>query len=220
MRSDLVLLALSRNGDREAFGQLVSRYYCACVNFATFMLRNRAEAEDEVQKACWKAYTHLDQYLGNAEFSAWLLRIVVNECRMLMRAKKRAQLLYLDGDHRTNEGGLLGLQSHVANPEQEFARREMLEVLQREICCIPLFLRSVILLRDVEELPMPDVAERLGITVQAAKSRLLRARSELRERMMQRCKPAKELQASEGHDRSFHSTNPTARSARRSALLV
>lgn len=213
-RSDLELLALSRKGDREAFGQLVSRYHCACMNLATCMLRNRAEAEDEVQKACWKAFEHLNQYLGNAEFLVWLLRIVVNECRMLMRTKKRARLLYLDGDHRTKEGGLMELHCPVANPEQEFARREMLEVLQREIHCIPWFLRSVILLRDIEELPMPDVAERLGITVPAAKSRLLRARSELRERLMQRCKPANDMIGL-----SIQQTLP-ARSARRSALVV
>lgn len=192
-RTDLDLLALARDGRREAFGQLVGRHYRTCVKIATFMLRDRAEAEDEVQQACWKAFEHLDQYLGEAEFSTWLLRIVVNECLMLMRVRKRARFLYLDGDQRSDEGRPMELPSASPDPEQDLVKREMLEVLKREIRRIPPLLRNVILLRDVEELPMPDVAERLGITVPAAKSRLLRARIELRERVVQRFGPAKHM---------------------------
>jgi RNA polymerase sigma-70 factor (ECF subfamily) len=192
-RTDFELLALSRNGDRDAFGRLVSKHYGNCLNLATFILRDRAEAEDEVQKACWKAFEHLHQYLGEAEFSTWLLRIVVNECRMLMRGRRRERFAYLDSDRTANGGRPMELPSLDADPEQDFIKREMLEVLHREIRCIPQFLRDVILLRDVEEIPMSDVAERLGITVSAAKSRLLRARGELRERVMLRCEPAKRM---------------------------
>jgi len=192
-RTDLELLALARDGSRDAFGHLVQRHYRTCVNIATFMLRDRAEAEDEVQQACWKAFEHLDQYLGEAEFSTWLLRIVVNECLMLMRVRKRARFLYLDGDQRADESRPMELPSTTPDPEQDLVKREMIDVLKREIRRIPPLLRNVILLRDVEELPMPDVAERLGITVPAAKSRLLRARIELRERVTQCCGPAKHM---------------------------
>jgi len=191
--TDLELLASARDGSREAFGQLVQRHYRTCVNIAAFMLRDRAEAEDEVQQACWKAFEHLDQYLGEAEFSTWLLRIVVNECLMLMRVRKRVRFLYLDGDQRPEQSRPMELPSATPDPEQDFVKQEMIDVLKREIRRIPPLLRNVILLRDVEELPMPDVAERLGITVPAAKSRLLRARTELRERVMQRCGPAKHM---------------------------
>jgi RNA polymerase sigma-70 factor (ECF subfamily) len=65
--------------------------------------------------------------------------------------------------------------------------RQLREVLRREIQCIPALLRNVVLLRDVEELPIVEVADRLGISVSAAKSRLLRARLELRQRVLKHC---------------------------------
>jgi RNA polymerase sigma-70 factor (ECF subfamily) len=186
-QSDLQLIQLSRCGDREAFGELVARHYGSCVNLATYILRNRAEAEDEVQQAFWKAFEHLDQYLGEAEFCTWLLRIVVNECRMLMRDKKRARFIYLDAGHSGSGGRPMEPLSPGADPEHEAVKCEMIEMLRTEMRRVPPLFRKVILLRDMEGLPMPEVADRLGITVPAAKSRLLRARSELRRRVMRRC---------------------------------
>ena len=185
--TDPQLLELSQKGDHNAFGELVRRHYRGCVNLATYILKNRAEAEDEVQKACWKAFKHLDQYQGEAEFFTWLLRIVVNECRMLMRAKKRTRFVYIDGGHSASEGRPAELLSPIADPEYDLGNHEMIEVLRTEIRRIPRLFRQVILLRDVEGLTLPEVAGRLEITVPAAKSRLLRARSELRARVIRRC---------------------------------
>ncbi|HEY7304969.1 MAG TPA: sigma-70 family RNA polymerase sigma factor [Bryobacteraceae bacterium] len=190
-QSDFQLIQLSRQGDREAFGELVKRHYGSCVNLATYILRNRAEAEDEVQQAFWKAFEHLDQYLGEAEFCTWLLRIVVNECRMLMRDKKRARFLYIDAGHSGSGGRQVEPHSPGADPEYDAVKCEMIEMLRTEMRRIPPLFRKVILLRDMEGLPMPEVADRLGITVPAAKSRLLRARNELRGRVMRRCGAAK-----------------------------
>ena len=183
---DIELLAWSRKGDPDAFGELVKRHHRACLRFATSILRNRVEAEDEVQKAMWKAFERLDQFLGEGNFRAWLLSIVINECRTLMRSKKRARFLYLDGGHRASEVNQIALLSPAADPENEFVRREMSEVLQAEILRIPPLFRKVIMLRDIEGLSMPAVADRLGITVPAAKSRLLRAHRELRGRIERR----------------------------------
>jgi len=193
IRNDLQLIEQSRNGDRNAFEQLVSRHYCRCVNLATNILRNRAEAEDEVQQAFWRAFEHLDQYLGEAEFSAWLLRIVVNECRMLIRSKQRARLLYLDGGRSRSDVRPMELLSPIADPEYEVIKRQMIEGLRTEIQRIPLFFREVIMLHDLEELTMLEAAERLGITVSAAKSRLLRARRELRSRLSRRCSETRRM---------------------------
>ena len=78
VNSDAALAALAKEGDRQAFEQLITRHYQTCVNIASFMLHDRGEAQDEVQEACWKAFEHLDQYHGEAEFASWMLRIVVN----------------------------------------------------------------------------------------------------------------------------------------------
>ena len=185
--ADLQLVNLSKHGDREAFGELIHRHRRRCVNLAASILRNRGEAEEETQNACWKAFEHIDQFHGEAEFSTWLMRIVENQCLMLIRQRRRVQFVQLDdGD---SEGGNRPIQLPAPDPDPEgdFGKREVLEVLQTEIRRIPPLLRKVILLRDVEELPMQDLAAQLGITVPAAKSRLLRARAELRQRMLRHC---------------------------------
>jgi RNA polymerase sigma-70 factor (ECF subfamily) len=185
--TDGELVALARAGNQDAFGTLIHRHYPACVNIASFMLRDRAEGQDEVQKACLRAFEHLDQYHGEAEFLHWMLRIVVTQCLMLMRVRRRARFLYLDGGREQNGRWPIELPAFSISPEREVIQREMHDILQTEIRRIPPLLRRVLQLRDLDGLPMIDVAERLGITVPAAKSRLLRARNELRERITRRC---------------------------------
>ena len=181
--SDDQLVDMARNGDREAFGELVRRHRQKCVDLASYFLRNRGDAEDEAQNALSQAYRHLDQYQGEAEFSTWLSRIVANQCLMLMRGRRRAQFIYLDEPAKGPKALPVELPATASDPEGEMAYSQMIGVLQREIRRIPPVLRKVMELRDIQELPMMEVAEQLGITVPAAKSRLLRARLELRERM-------------------------------------
>ena len=182
--SDRQLVEFARQGDQEAFGQLLRRHRQKCVDLATFFLRNRGDAEDEVQNAFSKAYAHLDQYQGEAEFSTWLARIVSNQCLMLLRVRRRTKFVYLDESPSVHDAPPMELPSCGPDPEGEFAFRQMKSVLRSEIRRIPPMLRNVMVLRDIQELPMTDVADQLGITVPAAKSRLLRARTELRSRLM------------------------------------
>jgi RNA polymerase sigma-70 factor, ECF subfamily len=182
--SDQQLVELARNGDQNAFGELLTRHRQKCVGLAVFLLRNRGDAEDEVQNAFSKAYAHLDQYQGEAEFSTWLARIVSNQCLMLLRVRRRTKFVYLDETSNVHDAPPVELPACGPDPEGEFAYGQMKQVLRTEIRRIPPILRNVMLLRDIKELPMTDVADRLGITVPAAKSRLLRARTELRLRLM------------------------------------
>jgi RNA polymerase sigma-70 factor, ECF subfamily len=184
--SDRKLLEAARQGDKDAFGELVRRHYSRCLNLAASILRDPGEAEEEVQNACWKAFRHLDQFMGESEFSSWLLRIVKNQCLMLIRRRRGVQLVRLD-DRDPEDSMSIQLSSGEVDPEGEFGSREVQHLLQMEIRRIPPLLRTVIMLRDVMQLSIADVAEHLGITVPAAKSRLLRARFELRERMLRHC---------------------------------
>ncbi len=184
---DAQLVALAKQGDRDAFGELVLRHRRRCANLATAILRHRGEAEEETQNACWKAFKHIDQFHGEAEFSTWLLRIVENQCLMLIRQRRLAQFVHLDDIEPERGSAPLQLPAPDADPEGELGKREVLKVLQSEIRSIPPLLRNVLVMRDVEELPVSDLASRLGITVAAVKSRLLRARAELRRRMLRHC---------------------------------
>ena len=185
--TDQELVDRSRRGDQEAFGELVRRHQRKCVDLACFYLRNRGDAEDQAQNAFLKAYQHLDQYEGEAEFGTWLARIVANQCLMLMRVQRRARFLYLDEVPSESKAVPFQLPATGPDPEGELAVVQLIGVLRLEIRRIPPMLRNVMLLRDVEGLPMTRVADQLGITVSAAKSRLVRARTELRCRMIRHC---------------------------------
>src|SRR4051812_29345024 len=183
IQTDPQLVARSRAGDQEAFGELIQRHRRKCVDLGCSFLRNRVDAEDSAQNAFLKAYEHLDQYQGDAEFSTWLGRIVANECLMLMRMRRRARFVYLDEEPSEPKSLPMQLPGTGPDPEGELAYSQLTDVLRCEVRRIPPLLRNVMLLRDIQGLPVRDVAVELGISVSAAKSRLVRARAELRLRM-------------------------------------
>lgn len=184
--SDQLLVERARRGDKDAFGALTERHWRRCVDLATALLTSRAEAEDEVQNAFSKAYVHLEQYQGDAEFVTWLSRIVTNECLMAMRCRRRVRFVYLDESPTDRDLAPREVPGAGSDPEGELGLEELKGILRTEIQRIPPLLRKLILLRDIQELPMKEVADHLGISVPAAKSRLLRARIELRLRIMRR----------------------------------
>ena len=184
---DADLVQLSLNGDRGAFGELIQRHWRKCVDVACYFLRNRDDAEDQAQNAVMRAFEHLNQYHGDAEFSTWLARIVANQCLMLMRVRRRARFVYIDEPVSGQKTVPFQLPSGDPDPEGELAYSQLTEVLRSEVGRIPRLMRNVMVLRDIEGLPMSDVAGQLGITVSAAKSRLVRARTELRSRMSKHC---------------------------------
>ena len=184
---DHSLVLAAQEGDREAFSELARRHQGTCLKLAISVLRDREDAEDEVQNALFKAYEHLNQFQRDAKFSTWLSRIVLNQCLMRLRQTRRARFLYIDDVQVGDEIGTLDLPSHDESPEFRVGRNEIAEILDSEVKRIPPLLRNAFLLRDVQQLPMPDVAEQLGVSIAAAKSRLLRARSELKDRLGKHC---------------------------------
>jgi RNA polymerase sigma-70 factor (ECF subfamily) len=182
-----LLLDVSRQGDIHAFGLLIEPYYAACLKRAATMLRNRGDAEDEVQNALYKAFHRLKQYRGEGPFGAWLSRIVENQCLMRLREMRQCQFIYLD--EPTDNKLKLELVGQAETPEDRLGTEQVKTLVRREISRMPPLLRNVMLLRDVQQLPMSVVAGRLGLTVPAAKSRLMRARAELRLRLAKHCGP-------------------------------
>jgi len=179
------LVAAAKTGDSDAFGELVERHRKACLKRATAMIRNRNDAEDEVQNAFWKAFQRLDQFRGEGTFGAWLGRIVENQCLMRIREARNSRFVYLD---YSNDADIrIEVVAHTADPEDRLGEEEVIQLLRREVSRIPPLLRHVMLLRDLNQMPMPDVAVRLGLSIPAAKSRLMRARMELRSRIIKHC---------------------------------
>jgi len=180
-----VLIASARNGDVQAFGELLERHRSACLKRAMLIIRNRSDAEDEVQNAFWKAFQRLEQFRGEGSFGAWLSRITENQCLMRIREERNLRFVYLDESTESNVR--MELVGQLADPEDELGVDEVVSLLRKEISRIPPMLRHVMLLRDLDQLSMPAVAMQLGLSVPAAKSRLARARTELRSRIAKHC---------------------------------
>jgi RNA polymerase sigma-70 factor (ECF subfamily) len=177
------LVTRSQAGEQVAFAELVRRHQPTCAKLALSILRDRADAEDEVQNALWKAYENIEQFQQQSKFSTWLTRIVVNQCLMRLRQCRRARFIFLDAAPQLDAGAFELPDTAQPNPEVLAAQQQMDKVLGQEVRRIPPLLRNVSLLRDMQELPMREVATPLGISVAAAKSRLLRARQQLRNRL-------------------------------------
>ncbi|MCX6631450.1 MAG: sigma-70 family RNA polymerase sigma factor, partial [Candidatus Solibacter sp.] len=157
---------------------------------AISILKDRQDAEDEVQNSYWNAWRYLGHFQRDSKFSTWISRIVMNQCLMRLRKARKASFLYLDEGAAGGEKAAMELPGRGPTPEAELGGKEMSALLHRAIRRMPPVLRTVLVLRDLEELSMDDVAERLGISLAAAKSRLLRARAELRRRLERQFEPS------------------------------
>jgi len=178
------LVAQSRGGDPRAFGELVRRYEAKIFRLAQHITQNREDAEDVLQETFLKAYEHLDQFQGNSKFYTWIVRIAVNQALMKLRRRKTDKTVSLDETIDTGEDTVVReIAAWGENPEQRFSREELGTILDSAIEELEPAYRSVFVLRDIEELSTEETAEALGLSVPAVKSRLLRARLQLRERL-------------------------------------
>jgi RNA polymerase sigma-70 factor (ECF subfamily) len=182
--AELALVEAARSGDISAFEQLVKKYDRNVFRIAQHITQNREDAEDVVQEAFLKAYSNLGNFQGQSKFYTWLVRIAVNEALMKLRKRKTDKTVSMDEDVETEEGSMpREFADWSPNPEQLFGQSELGDILQKTIQGLPSSFRTVFVLRDVEGLSTEETAEMLGLSVPAVKSRLLRARLQLRERL-------------------------------------
>ena len=183
------LVAQSREGDAEAYGQLVRRYQSKIFRLAQHITQNREDAEDVLQETFLKAYEHLDQFQGNSKFYTWIVRIAVNQALMKLRRRKNDKSVSLDETIDTGEDTIVReIAAWDENPEQQLSREEMGGILDTAVESLEPPYRSVFVLRDIEELSTEETAEALELSVPAVKSRLLRARLQLREKLTRQFK--------------------------------
>jgi RNA polymerase sigma-70 factor (ECF subfamily) len=181
---ELVLVQAAKAGDDSAFEQLVRRYDRNVFRIAQHITQNREDAEDVVQEAFLKAYGNLGQFQGQSKFYTWLVRIAVNEALMKLRRRRPERMVSLDEEIKTDEDSVpREVADWSPNPEQQYSQAELREILTKTIQGLPSSFRTVFVLRDVEGLSTEEAAEALELSIPAVKSRLLRARLQLRERL-------------------------------------
>jgi RNA polymerase sigma-70 factor (ECF subfamily) len=181
---DVALVERVRAGDVSAYDELVRKYDRQVFRIAQHITQNREDAEDVMQDAFLKAYEKLDQFQGNSKFYTWLVRIAVNESLMRLRKRRTGRMVSIDEDVVTDDGSVpRDLADWAPDPEQNYTQSELQKILEKTIKGLPPGFRVVFELRDVQGLSTEDTAEALNLSVPAVKSRLLRARLQLRERL-------------------------------------
>jgi RNA polymerase sigma-70 factor (ECF subfamily) len=181
---ELALVQAAKRGEVAAFEELVKRYDRNIFRIAHHITQNREDAEDVVQDAFLKAYENLEQFQGNSKFYTWLVRIAVNESLMKLRRRRSDRTVSLDEDIETEENSMpREVADWSPNPEQLYKQGELKDILRKTVQGLPASFRTVFVLRDVEGLSTEETAEALDLSIPAVKSRLLRARLQLRERL-------------------------------------
>ncbi len=181
---DLELVERVKAGETEAYSELIRMYDRRVFRIAQHITQNREDAEDVVQDAFLKAYQNLHRFEGNSKFYTWLVRIAVNESLMKLRKRRNSKVVSMDDEVMTEEGSIpREFADWSPSPESQYGSEEMQEILQKTIQGLPPGFRSVFVLRDVEGLSTEETANALDLSVPAVKSRLLRARLQLRERL-------------------------------------
>ena len=181
---EAAIVAQARLGDAKAFTELLRRYEGKIFRLAQHITQNREDAEDVLQEAFLKAYEHLDQFQGQSKFYTWIVRIAVNQALMKLRKRKSDRSVSLDETIDTGEDTVAReIAAWDENPEQQYSREEVNEILSSAIDGLAPIYRAVFVLRDVDDLSTEETAEALELTVPAVKSRLLRARLQLRDKL-------------------------------------
>lgn len=181
--TDDALLARIRAGERELYYELIAPHERKVYVIAFSILRDPTEAEDCVQDAVLKALRHLDQFKGESKFGTWLVRIVINEAKMRLRKGRPHLHEPLDEVHRDEDGNYIPetLGDWREIPSEALERKEVRDALIAAVESLKEIYREVFVLRDVEGNDVVSTAQILGISEAAVKTRLLRARLQLRD---------------------------------------
>jgi RNA polymerase sigma-70 factor (ECF subfamily) len=187
--SDEILVERARAKDEAAFEELVGRYEDKLYRLAMRFVRNETDAQEILQDAFLSAWRNLPAFEGRAQFGSWMYRVTVNAALMLLRSRNRHPEVTVDdvepkalNDAVAASGqALRGGADWSLRADEQLQSQEMRKFIQDSVDVLPDGLRTVFLLRDVEELSTEDTAEMLGLSVPAVKTRLHRARLALRE---------------------------------------
>ena len=170
-------------GEKDLFYPLVRPYERAVYSAAYAVLRNEADAEDAAQEAMVKAFQHLAGFRRESKFSTWLIQIAINESRMKLR-KNRPQLYEsVDEGRQTSDGEYIprDFADWREIPSEQLNRKQLRQAIQKALSSLGAIYREVFVLRDMQEMSIAETAKALGITEASVKTRLLRARLQLRD---------------------------------------
>jgi len=177
------------NGDIAGFELLMRRHNQRVYRAIRAILRDDSETEDVMQETYVRAYEHLAQFEGRAQFSTWITRIAVNEA--IKRAAARRKLDPLDEEVAAGEDQVMpAFQQATATPETNASQNELKSILEQAVLALPDGYRAVVMLRDIEDMSTAEAAEALSMTEANVKVRLHRAHQMLRDGLLKMTRSA------------------------------
>jgi RNA polymerase sigma-70 factor (ECF subfamily) len=181
--AELALIERVCDGEREVFYQLVQPYERAIFLAAQAILQNEADAEDVAQEAVLKALKNLKGFRRESKFSTWLIQITINEARMRLRKDRKHLYESVDAGQESDEGDYIprDFADWREIPSETLDRNELRAALASAIASLSPKYREVFILRDVQKLNIAETAAALSISEASVKTRLLRARLQLRD---------------------------------------
>ncbi len=179
------LLECAKLGDVNAFNRLVGPYRRGLFSSILRITKHQEDAEDVMQEALLRAFTHIKSFRGESRFNTWLTRIGINQALMCLRARRRSMVSLDFVPLPDDDSFALDLPDSRPNPEQHCGNSELEVTLHRLINRLPSSFRIVFVMRYLHEWSTEETANTLGITVAATKTRLLRARRRLQRQLGQ-----------------------------------
>ncbi len=176
---DVQLVGWAKNGDAEAFEQLVYRHRDKIYARAMIMMRNEEEAMDLSQEAWVKGWQRLHQFLGDSSFATWMTRIVINVCLDELRKKKRMRTESIEEMDEESGGVERQMPVQLTNPTEGLEHTELRKRIDEALSKLSDAHRTVLMLHEFEGLEYKDVAKRVGISIGTVMSRLFYARRRL-----------------------------------------
>jgi RNA polymerase sigma-70 factor (ECF subfamily) len=186
------LIARARRKDASAVALIIRQNNQRLYRIARSILRDDFEAEDALQEAYIRAFTRLDLFRGESQLGTWLARIVMNEALGRLRRRKPT-VAFETGTHEQETSAEIirfPLAHPELDPETTMAQREIRALLERAIDALPEAFRTVLVMRLIEGMSIEETAELLGIKPETVKTRLHRARREVKEEMEKQLGPA------------------------------
>ena len=184
---DAALVRAFQAGNKGAFDKLVLKHQDKLFNLCYWFLGDYHEANDSAQEAFIKAYRSLKKFRSESTFSTWLYRIAVNTCKNRLKSfdyRQKKKMVWLDNPGGPEGGSTtMEIQDEAVSPMVELEKKERLVVIKRAIDSLPTEQKVVVVLRDIDGLPYEEIASITGFNLGTVKSRLARARLELRKRL-------------------------------------
>ena len=185
--TDAMLVTAAKRGQRAAFEQLCGNSAQRILRTTFRITRNREDAEDAVQDAFLKAFTHLKDFDGRSSFSTWLTRIAINSALMILRKKRLGREISVDALSDQNESGIpWEVSDPKPGPESQYLQEEREQLLWKAISGLRPSIRKVVELQLSKDCAMRETAKTTGISVCAAKSRLFHAKAAIRKSLRPR----------------------------------